>query len=228
MPLQASNARPPRRSATPPAQQHGGSVRLRRESSAQTEPATILHQWRVQAQQIGHSQKAHPIMIVECAGSRQSCSRCFSRAGRGGSTEAHSCQGVVVAMFRAWRDTAISRASSSIGWSATSSIVSLLSRRASRSAHERGGVLSVLTGVAPPAPLPASWRWTDPRFDLTKRTGVAGIAGVDPADASLGSAPGPEWVVDGDLRMRSTHAKSGWLEKRYVPLRKSVPSSSRA
>ncbi len=40
----------------------------------------------------------------------------------------------------------------------------------------------------------------DPRFDLTKAYWlVAGIAGIDPADGSLGSAAWAEWVVDGDI-----------------------------
>ena len=48
----------------------------------------------------------------------------------------------------------------------------------------------------------------DPRFDLTKRYWlVAGIAGIDPADGSLGSAAWAEWVVDGDLATRSTPAR---------------------
>ncbi len=40
----------------------------------------------------------------------------------------------------------------------------------------------------------------DPRFDLREAYWLmAGIAGIDPADASLGSAAWAEWVVDGDL-----------------------------
>ncbi|MGF1483332.1 MAG: purine nucleoside permease [Opitutales bacterium] len=40
----------------------------------------------------------------------------------------------------------------------------------------------------------------DPRFDFSKTYWiVAGIAGVDPEDASLGSAIWAEWVIDGDL-----------------------------
>lgn len=40
----------------------------------------------------------------------------------------------------------------------------------------------------------------DPRFDLTKAYWlIAGIAGIDPEDASIGSAVWAEWVVDGDL-----------------------------
>ena len=40
----------------------------------------------------------------------------------------------------------------------------------------------------------------DPKFDLREAYWLmAGIAGIDPADASLGSAAWAEWVVDGDL-----------------------------
>jgi len=40
----------------------------------------------------------------------------------------------------------------------------------------------------------------DPRFDLSKAYWlVAGIAGVDPEDASIGSAAWAEYLVDGDL-----------------------------
>lgn len=40
----------------------------------------------------------------------------------------------------------------------------------------------------------------DPRFDLSRAYWlVAGIAGVDPDDASLGSAAWAEWVIDGSL-----------------------------
>ena len=40
----------------------------------------------------------------------------------------------------------------------------------------------------------------DPRFDLSNSYWlVAGIAGFDPADASVGSAAWAEYLVDGDL-----------------------------
>ena len=40
----------------------------------------------------------------------------------------------------------------------------------------------------------------DPRFDLTQAYWVvAGIAGVDPEDATGGAAVWAEWLVDGDL-----------------------------
>ena len=40
----------------------------------------------------------------------------------------------------------------------------------------------------------------DPRFDLTNAYWVVtGIAGFDPADASIGSAAWAEYLIDGDL-----------------------------
>lgn len=67
--------------------------------------------------------------------------------------------------------------------------------------NQETGVLGMVTGMgsinsASAATLLAS----DPRFDLSKAYWlVAGIAGVDPEDASIGSAAWAEWVVDGDL-----------------------------
>jgi purine nucleoside permease len=63
------------------------------------------------------------------------------------------------------------------------------------------GVLGMVTGMgsinsASAVTLLAS----DPRFDLSKAYWlVAGIAGVDPEDASIGSAAWAEWLIDGDL-----------------------------
>lgn len=65
----------------------------------------------------------------------------------------------------------------------------------------------------------------DPRFDLTKAYWlVAGIAGVDPADASLGSAAWATYVVDGDLghEIDAREIPAGW-KTGFVPLRKAVP-----
>ena len=90
----------------------------------------------------------------------------------------------------------------------------------------RDGVLGILTGVGT-AKAAASIMalGLDPRFDLTKAYWlVAGIAGVDPADASLGSAAWAEYVVDGDLahEIDAREIPAGW-KTGYVPLRKSVP-----
>lgn len=63
------------------------------------------------------------------------------------------------------------------------------------------GVLAVVTGVGTAHSASSIMALgCDPRFDLTEAYWlVAGIAGGDPADASLGSAAWAEWVVDGDL-----------------------------
>src|SRR5438552_1666979 len=63
------------------------------------------------------------------------------------------------------------------------------------------GVLGMVTGVGTArAAANIMALGMDPRFDLTKAYWVvAGIAGVDPEDASLGSAAWAEWIVDGDL-----------------------------
>jgi purine nucleoside permease len=74
----------------------------------------------------------------------------------------------------------------------------------------RDGVLAVLTGMGTAKAAGSIMALgLDPRFDLRKAYWiVAGIAGVDPADASLGSAAWAEWVVDGDLATKSTVARS--------------------
>lgn len=65
----------------------------------------------------------------------------------------------------------------------------------------------------------------DPRFDLRKSYWlVAGIAGIDPADATLGSAAWADYVVDGDLsyEIDAREIPSHW-ETGYVPLGKKQP-----
>ena len=91
------------------------------------------------------------------------------------------------------------------------------------------GVLGVVTGVGTArAAATIMALGMDPRFDLTKAYWVvAGIAGVDPADASLGSAVWAEWVVDGDLahEIDAREIPADW-KTGYVPLRRSVPYES--
>jgi purine nucleoside permease len=88
------------------------------------------------------------------------------------------------------------------------------------------GVLGTVTGVGTArAAANIMALGMDPRFDLTKAYWVvAGIAGVDPEDASLGSAAWAEWVVDGDLgyEIDAREIPKDW-KTGYVPLRKSVP-----
>lgn len=88
------------------------------------------------------------------------------------------------------------------------------------------GVLGILAGVGTGrAAASMEALALDPRFDLTKAYWlVAGIAGVDPEDASLGSAAWAEWVVDGDLahEIDSREIPKDW-KTGYVPLRKTTP-----
>jgi purine nucleoside permease len=88
------------------------------------------------------------------------------------------------------------------------------------------GVLGTVTGVGT-AKAAASIMalGLDTRFDLRKAYWlVAGIAGIDPADGSLGSAAWAEWIVDGDLahEIDAREIPAGW-KTGYVPLRRSVP-----
>ena len=88
------------------------------------------------------------------------------------------------------------------------------------------GVLGVLTGVGTAkAAATIMALGLDPRFDLTHAYWlVAGIAGGDPADVSLGSAVWVRWVIDGDLayEIDAREIPSTWPTG-FVPLRKSVP-----
>jgi purine nucleoside permease len=88
------------------------------------------------------------------------------------------------------------------------------------------GVLGVVTGVGTArAAATIMALGLDPRFDLTKAYWVvAGIAGIDPEDASLGSAAWAEWVVDGDLahEIDAREIPADW-KTGMVPLRRSVP-----
>ena len=88
------------------------------------------------------------------------------------------------------------------------------------------GVIGTVTGVGTArAAASVMALGLDPRFDLTKAYWlVAGIAGIDPNDASLGSAAWAEWVVDGDLahEIDAREIPDDWSTG-YVPLRKSTP-----
>jgi purine nucleoside permease len=67
--------------------------------------------------------------------------------------------------------------------------------------NETTGVLGMVTGMGNINSASAIMELgMDPRFDLSKAYWlVAGIAGVDPEDASIGSAVWAEYLVDGDL-----------------------------
>src|SRR6201995_101009 len=90
----------------------------------------------------------------------------------------------------------------------------------------RDGVLAVVTGLGTAKAAGSIMaRGLDPRFDLRKTYWiVAGIAGVDPRDASLGSAAWAEWVVDGDLayEIDAREIPADWPTG-FVPLSKTAP-----
>jgi purine nucleoside permease len=65
----------------------------------------------------------------------------------------------------------------------------------------------------------------DPRFDLSKSYWlVAGIAGIDPADASVGSAVWTDYAVEGDLghEIDAREIPADW-KTGYIPIRKKKP-----
>jgi purine nucleoside permease len=67
----------------------------------------------------------------------------------------------------------------------------------------------------------------DPRYDLRQAYWVvAGIAGIDPADGSLGSAAWAEHVVDGDLahEIDAREIPADWPDG-YLPLGQATPSA---
>lgn len=67
--------------------------------------------------------------------------------------------------------------------------------------NEETGVLAIVTGIGTSYSAGAAMALgMDPRFDLSKAYWlVAGIAGIDPEDASIGSAAWADYLVDGDL-----------------------------
>lgn len=90
----------------------------------------------------------------------------------------------------------------------------------------KDGVLGVVTGVGTAkAAATIMALGLDPRFDLSHAYWlIDGIAGADPADASLGSAAWAEWIIDGDLghEVDGREIPPTWTTG-YVPLRKSTP-----
>ncbi len=89
-----------------------------------------------------------------------------------------------------------------------------------------GSVLGIVTGVGNTrAAATIMALGSDPRFDFSKSYWlVAGIAGVDPLDGTLGCAAWAEWVVNGDLahEIDPRETPKDWPTG-YVPLRKSRP-----
>ena len=93
-------------------------------------------------------------------------------------------------------------------------------------ANADGSVVAIVTGVGNTrAAATIMALGSDPRFDFFKSYWlVAGIAGIDPADGTLGCAAWAEWIVNGDLghEIDPREAPRDWPTG-YVPLRKSKP-----
>jgi purine nucleoside permease len=68
-------------------------------------------------------------------------------------------------------------------------------------ANADGSVIAIVTGMGNTRSAASIMALgLDPRFDFSQAYWlVAGIAGIDPADGTLGSAVWAEWLVDGDL-----------------------------
>lgn len=90
----------------------------------------------------------------------------------------------------------------------------------------KDGVLGIVTGMGTAkAAASVMALGLDPRFNLSKAYWiVAGIAGGDPADVSVGSAVWSDHVLDGDLAFEidARQIPEGWPTG-YVPLWKSKP-----
>jgi purine nucleoside permease len=93
-------------------------------------------------------------------------------------------------------------------------------------ANADGSVIGIVTGMGNSnAAATIMALGLDPRFDLSKSYWVvAGIAGLDPADASVGSAVWADYVVEGDLghEIDAREIPPDW-KTGYVPLRKKKP-----
>ena len=89
-----------------------------------------------------------------------------------------------------------------------------------------GSVMAIVTGVGNTrAAASIMALGLDPRFDLRESYWlVAGIAGIDPADGSLGSAVWANYVVDGDLahEIDPREAPADWPTG-YIPLQRTRP-----
>jgi purine nucleoside permease len=88
------------------------------------------------------------------------------------------------------------------------------------------GVLGIVTGIGTARSAASIMALgMDPRFDLRRAYWlVAGIAGADPDDMSIGSAAWAEWVIDGDLshEIDPREIPKDWATG-YMPLRHAEP-----
>ncbi len=93
-------------------------------------------------------------------------------------------------------------------------------------ANADGSIIGIVTGVGNTnATATLMALGLDPRFDLRKSYWlIAGIAGIDPADASVGSAVWTDYAVEGDLghEIDAREIPADW-KTGYIPIRKKKP-----
>jgi len=93
-------------------------------------------------------------------------------------------------------------------------------------ANADGSVIGIVTGMGNARSAASIMALgLDPRFDFSQAYWlVAGIAGIDPADGTLGSAVWAEWLVEGDLahEIDSREMPAGWSTG-YLPFGRYEP-----
>ena len=93
-------------------------------------------------------------------------------------------------------------------------------------ANADGSIIGIVTGMGNSnAAATLMALGLDPRFDLGKSYWlIAGIAGLDPADASVGSAIWADYAVEGDLghEIDAREIPADW-KTGYIPIRKKKP-----
>jgi purine nucleoside permease len=109
---------------------------------------------------------------------------------------------VVVTMFEIGEDSGDQAAEFQL-WNERRNLDTVFAFPAFHDLHfdSENGVLVMVTGIGTARSTGSVMMLgMDPRFDLSKAYWlVAGIAGIDPEDASIGSAAWAEYLVDGDL-----------------------------
>lgn len=135
---------------------------------------------------------------------------------------------VIVAMFEPGQDTGDAPGEFQL-WverEKLDRVVPLLAAHHDVRVNANGSVIGIVTGQGNSnAAASIMALGLDPRFDLSKSYWlVAGIAGVDPHDASIGSAIWTDYVVDGDLahELDAREIPADWPTG-YVPLGKRKP-----
>jgi purine nucleoside permease len=125
-----------------------------------------------------------------------------SPLGTRGGADADSGQAVVVTMFEIGEDSGDQAAEFQL-WNERRNLDTVFAFPAFHDLHfdSENGVLVMVTGIGTARSTGSVMMLgMDPRFDLSKAYWlVAGIAGIDPEDASIGSAAWAEYLVDGDL-----------------------------